>query len=512
MLAALACGFVFPTNADAVNLLPLSDEAPVWVDGDRVAFVRQGQPGACSAKWEMREVRRDGSGERSLGRPPTDMTGCTSLWSPAGRRIAFSGFGGDPMVVSNADGTGAVTLPTGRAAAWSPDATQLAYNTIPPATGAGFGLFSVPAAGGPATKLADDVSEAAWSTLGRIAFVAGGGIYSVAEDGSDKRLIDQASGLRRSDLIWSPDGAKLAYLEYGLTRWGPGPSTLIVVGATGEGRIAVWRDEPLRGDAPAWSPTGGELAVATQEGLVVAKADGSGLKTISRPHFKGFGGPGLQTPAWSPDGSWIAANVRGGDHCGNGIELIRPDGSDWRRITNDCRIFGTPGPDRILGTPGPDLIYAGQGDDVVETGGEEDLIYAGAGDDVINAGNGDDFIYAGAGDDRVYTGRAFTSQAAWGGPGDDRMIGGPGWDVLGGGAGRDIIRGGRGGDEIVGGPGRDRLMGEASVDRFWARDRFRDLVLGGPGRDYVERADARDIIRSACLSASSALCDPQAPP
>jgi Tol biopolymer transport system component len=125
---------------------------------------------------------------------------------------------------------------------------------------------------------ADDVAA------GRILFSQANGehrdIYVVRPDGSGLRRLTKSSG----EAVWpepSPDGRKIAYED----------------------------DE------------------ATRAVIAVIDADGTHRRVLTPNGFQG-------QPSWSPDGRWIAfgRDPAPGD---NGIWLMRPDGSDLRRLTRN---------------------------------------------------------------------------------------------------------------------------------------------------------------------------------
>ena len=126
---------------------------------------------------------------------------------------------------------------------------------------------------------------------------------------------------------------------------------------------------------------------------------------------------------------------------GQGIHVIRPDGSGHRRLTTSCTISG--------------YHYA----DAIQAGAEAQSVVALSGNDLVH-----------------------------GEAGNDAIDGGPGDDVLYGDTGNDLV---------VGGADVDRLYGGRGDDRLRSRDAWRDAVACGPGRDIVE-ADRVDLVAADC--------------
>ncbi|MEN8260854.1 MAG: hypothetical protein ABFS02_09755, partial [Pseudomonadota bacterium] len=114
--------------------------------------------------------------------------------------------------------------------------------------------------------------------------------------------------------------------------------TIYLTGREGQGTrmLAI-------GGRPAWSPDGFRLAYesirineAGQEDIevFVINRDGSGRSVITGELPATGEGPYIDWHAdWSPDGSWIAFVSNRGDP-DNDIYLVRPDGSDLRRLTS----------------------------------------------------------------------------------------------------------------------------------------------------------------------------------
>ena len=105
--------------------------------------------------------------------------------------------------------------------------------------------------------------------------------------------------------VWSPDGARLAYVAFDQKK----PIVYVQNLASGQRQVAA----NLKGNnsAPAWSPDGRQLAlVLTRDGhsqIYSINADGSGLKRLSNS-------AGIDTePNWSPDGKYLLfTSDRGG--------------------------------------------------------------------------------------------------------------------------------------------------------------------------------------------------------
>lgn len=80
---------------------------------------------------------------------------------------------------------------------------------------------------------------------------------------------------------------------------------------------------------PDWSPGGRELVFVSENSdgvgdLYLIAADGTGLRKLTSDAAR------YENPAWSPGGEWIAFEKGMGEDWG--LYLIRPDGSDLRRV------------------------------------------------------------------------------------------------------------------------------------------------------------------------------------
>jgi TolB protein len=250
---------------------------------------------------------------------------------PAGEeRILFerrSGTGVGDLYSVRPDGTGLRRLTTGGKAfgpAASPDGTRIAFSSD---RGRGSGpleLYVMDAAGRNAKRLTrglmsargwDASYDAAWSPDGsRLVFarlsVRGSTsveeLYVVGADGTGLRRLTATPRAAERSPSWSPDGSTIAYERDGAL-WTMRPD------GTGARRLAA------RGAAPAFSPDGTTIAFADPRGWIAkVGADGRSRRTVVRGHG---------APAWSADGAHLVVTRA------DGLRLVRADGTGLRRLT-----------------------------------------------------------------------------------------------------------------------------------------------------------------------------------
>jgi TolB protein len=221
-------------------------------------------------------------------------------------------------------------------------------------------------------------------------------LYVMNVDGSQRRVVFADETAPALGPVWSPAGDRIAF-GLGVNQPRPGrfgPATIAVVSADGSGFRRLTPDDDGNYQFPSWSPDGKRLvlrvASPTTKGLsildldsghltpltpnsgsdnlaawsprgdaiaftsnrdgdweiYVIRPDGNGPKRLTRS-------PGNDAhAAWSPDGRWLAfSSARGGfkDEMARGgggqaatdVFVMRADGSDVRRLTDDAAEEGT---------------------------------------------------------------------------------------------------------------------------------------------------------------------------
>lgn len=114
--------------------------------------------------------------------------------------------------------------------------------------------------GGAPLKVAEG-EEPAVSTKGRIAFVRDNQVWTVGADGKDnpeKLFYDRG---KDGDLVWSPDGSRLAFVSR------RGDHSFIGVYAGADVPITWLAPATAYDDSPAWSPDGTRIAFARRTGI-----------------------------------------------------------------------------------------------------------------------------------------------------------------------------------------------------------------------------------------------------
>jgi len=157
-------------------------------------------------------------------------------------------------------------------------------------------------------------------------------IYVFRADGTGLRRLVRKGFIEG----FSPDGKLLAISD--------GNGGIWIVGRDGHGlrRLTSIDDiGDLRGPGPAWSPDGKAVVFATvidenrlRYGLVVKPLRGSQRVLVRSGSSAESEAAGIDEPAWSPGGRWIAY-VNGEDaERRRGLWIVRPDGRSRRRLAS----------------------------------------------------------------------------------------------------------------------------------------------------------------------------------
>lgn len=349
----------------------------------------------------------DGSGFRTLA-----AEGVPRAWIDHGTRLVYSV--GEQLFSIGADGSDPVAYPAKVQGAPSPDGSQFTYSLE--------------------TK---DQSNTF--------------VHVLDADGTGDHRVGAGT-----NPAWSPDGTQLAF-------WIPGNGFEVVNADGSHGRIfqvpGVVTNLP-----PVWGPGGRDVYV-WRGGIVGIDVVTGKWRVVTHSTWE------FPDVTFSPDGEHIAYSNGGDCRDRIGIYAASSDGTSARRMTNDCT---------ITGTDGPDVIHADFSQRVVGLGG-------------------DDTLYA---DDTYYF---FDGDSLYGGPGNDTLYGGYARDSLYGGPGNDTIYGGGSIDVIVGGPGHDHISGGGGNDVIGAQDGERDWITCGTNlrsdgiRDHdVVYADKVDVVAKDC--------------
>jgi len=159
----------------------------------------------------------------------------------------------------------------------------------------------------------------------RVAFSVHGEVFT-APTGETGDLAQITGGPARDrDVLYSPDGSKLAYVSDE-----EGREEIYVVSADGSGGAKKVTDLDTLKSSLAWSPDSKSLAFAGSDGKLYATgADGKGFKTLAASKYGN-----ISRPAWSPDGHWVAFS-RPDVSRSSDIYLVPADGGEERKVTFD---------------------------------------------------------------------------------------------------------------------------------------------------------------------------------
>jgi Tol biopolymer transport system component len=250
------------------------------------------------------------------------VTGCCSpVWSPDGRKIAFSiahyvgcCLSYSNIYVINADGSNLIGISDHSALdfdpAWSPDSQKIAFNSgvewdkvglVPNSCGGKLGICVITVDNTNSIKLTsikEDGGNPNWSPDGKkIAFATSrdgkAEIYVMNADGANPVNLTHTGSPWFNGLVWSPDGKKIAFISY----LDGNNDEIYVMNVDGTDLVNL-TNNPTDDRGAVWSPDSRKIAfVSDRDGnsdIYVVDVDGSNLVRLTNNDANDY------SPVWSP--------------------------------------------------------------------------------------------------------------------------------------------------------------------------------------------------------------------
>lgn len=287
LIGLFGCAGPAPTASPSATQSPLP-VAPLTVAGPGQVPALKGLGKIAFSSFqdgneEIYSIDGDGTNQHRL----TNDAGHDAwpAWSPDGKQITFASdrAGNYDIYVMNADGSNVRRLTTDPAddvqPTWSGDGRQIVFRSAR----ADKGIYTMNADGTGqhlVLKSTDQIFPA-WSPDSKQIAVVGTGISVMNSDGANLHQITE-TGYPGSRPDWSPDGSRLAYVEFA----GGGSSEIYIVGADG-GTLSKF---VINARDPAWSPDGRWIAFVSRQSLFAMDIGGKQMVELAAQ---------ASNPSWS---------------------------------------------------------------------------------------------------------------------------------------------------------------------------------------------------------------------
>jgi Tol biopolymer transport system component len=223
-----------------------------------------------------------GTGLRRVARGNKKWSIDSAVLSPDGKKLAFTSDYPKRIFIVGADGRGLRNLAPGYDPDWSPDGRALAFTGV---VGKQAGLVVQPLHGRRRVLARGDSSSPTWSPNGRwISYGATGSrsrtaLWVVRPNGEQRHRAARSQENSVVQYAWSPDGQRLAFIDY---------TAVFVVRVKSTPRplgVSI-TPKPLLSGALMWSPDGRRLMLSAHEGddpdqIWVVGSDGRGLRRLT---------------------------------------------------------------------------------------------------------------------------------------------------------------------------------------------------------------------------------------